>query len=383
MRVLLTAHGAYGHIFPMVATAQALAGAGHEVTVATAENLCATVTSLGLRAVPCGIDDAVMVAEARRRWPETQHEPPARWAVRMFTDIAAPAMAADLEAIIASSRPDLILREEGEHAAPVVAAAAGIPWITHGWGSPRPPRAALEALATSVAALWHAAGLPPPGAIDLDGAVVLDPCPPSLYGDRDPMPTQPVRPAIAAPSTATDPHLPTAAAPLAYVGFGTVPLYQDRPDILTAIVTALLNRGFDAIITTPDPTLAARLTLLAPDRVRVHRWLSLPTTLQSCTLAVCHGGAGTVLAALATGIPLLLLPQGSPSQTRMSDACQRRGVARVLHRRLPDPLSLDDALHALTTDERFNATAQQLAAEIATMPSADDAITAIHPLDHA
>jgi len=61
----------------------------------------------------------------------------------------------------------------------------------------------------------------------------------------------------------------------------------------------------------------------------------------------------------------------------------RTSPLRALDRPLPDPLSLDDALHALTTDEHFNAAAQQLAAEIATMPSADDAITAIHPLDHA
>ena len=86
---------------------------------------------------------------------------------------------------------------------------------------------------------------------------------------------------------------------------------------------------------------------------------------------------------MTAGIPLLLLPQGSPSHTRMSDACQRKGVARVLHSPRPDPLSFDDALHALTTDERFNATAQQLAADIATMPSADDAITVIDSLDRA
>lgn len=99
--------------------------------------------------------------------------------------------------------------------------------------------------------------------------------------------------------------------PLAYVGFGTVPLYGDRPALLTAIVTALLHRGIDAVVTTPDDLLAERLTSLAPDRMRVARWLSIADTLKSCTLAVCHGGAGTVLATLANGIALLLLPQGS------------------------------------------------------------------------
>lgn len=383
MRVLFTAHGAYGHIFPMIATAQALARAGHEVTVATAADLRPTVASLGLRALPCGIDDATMVAEARRRWPEIEHEPPISWAVRMFTDIAAPAMAADLASIIASLRPDLIVREEGEHGAPIAAAAAEISWLTHAWGSPRPPRSAREALATAVAPLWQAAGLAAPAAIDLDGLAVLDPCPPSLHGDEVRSRAWPIRPATPSLPTASDVRLAPAKRPLAYVGFGTVPLYQDRPALLTAIVIALLQRGFDAVVTTPDDLLAERLTSLAPHRVQVARWLSIPDTLKSCTLAVCHGGAGTVLAALATGIPLLLLPQGSPSQARMSDACQLRGVARVVQNAAANPLALDDALNALMTDDRFKATAQQLATEIAAMPSPDDTITTIHALDRA
>lgn len=67
----------------------------------------------------------------------------------------------------------------------------------------------------------------------------------------------------------------------------------------------------------------------------------------------------------------------------MSDACQLRGVARVVQSAAVNPLVLDDALNALTTDDRFKATAQQLATEIAAMPSADDAITTIHALDRA
>lgn len=383
MRVLFTAHGAYGHIFPMIATAQALARAGHEVTVATAADLRPTVAALGLHAVPCGIDDATMVTEARRRWPEIEHEPPTSWAVRMFTDIAAPAMAADLESIIASARPDLIVREEGEHGAPIAAAAAEVSWLTHAWGSPRPPRAAREAVATAVAPLWEAAGLAAPAAIDLDGIAVLDPCPPSLYGEGVRSRAWPIRPVTPALRRASDLRLAPPKRPLAYVGFGTVPLYGDRPALLTAIVTALLHRGIDAVVTTPDDQLAERLTSLAPDRVQVARWLSIPDTLKSCTLAVCHGGAGTVLAALATGIPLLLLPQGAPSQARMSDACQRRGVARVVQSEPAVAQVLDEALNALTTDARFTTTAQELAAEIDAMPAADDAITTIHALDRA
>ncbi|MDX6688807.1 MAG: hypothetical protein QOG15_264 [Solirubrobacteraceae bacterium] len=379
MRILFTAHGAYGHVFPMVAAAHALARAGHDVTVATAKNLCPTVSSLGLRAVAAGIDDVSMVAEARRRWPETEHEPPAKWAVRMFTDIAAPAMITSLQSVLADTRPELIVREEGEHGGPVAAATAGIPWATHGWGSPRPPLSTRDALARAVTPLWHAAGLPAPRASDLDGIGVLDPCPPSLYGDDAPLSAHSIRPETPATSSGANFRVSTAERPLAYVGFGTVPLYRDRPELITEIAEALLARGFDPIITTPDPQLTRRLVSLAPGRVHVQQWLSLPKTLQACALVACHGGAGTVLAALAAGIPLLLLPQGAPSQARMSHACQLRGVARVLDSRAADASTLDDAVHALTGDQ-YHTTAQQLAAEIAAMPRADHAVTAIQTL---
>ncbi len=364
----------------MVAMARALARLGHDVSVATSRDRCATVAALGLPAVPAGLDDASLLAETRRRWPETEHDPPSSWAVRMFTDIAAPAMAADLTAIVASRRPDVIIREEGEHAGPVVAAAADLPWVTHGWGSPRPPRDAVEAVASAVAPLWQAAGLQVPAGADLDGIAVLDPCPPSLYPPAARSRANPIRPQTPALSDGCD-RLPAASQrPLAYVSFGTVALYRDRPQLITAAVRAVLARGVDAIVSTPDPVLAARLTALSPDRVHVERWLSLPAVLARCSLAICHGGAGTVLAALAAGIPLLLLPQGAPSQVRMSNACARRGVARVIDSHTPDTITLHDGLEQLTTEDRFNTAACEVSAEIQAMPSADAAATAIQAL---
>jgi UDP:flavonoid glycosyltransferase YjiC (YdhE family) len=77
-----------------------------------------------------------------------------------------------------------------------------------------------------------------------------------------------------------------------------------------------------------------------------------------------------VLAALASGVPLLLLPRGAPSQLRMSRACGERGVAHAL---APDDVGrsqLDAALADLTDHNRFAAAARELADEIAGMPDA-------------
>ena len=369
MRVLFSAHGAYGHVLPLVGLGRALQDVGHDVQLATGEELCPVVTALGLPAVAAGIRDADMVAEARSRWPDSEHEPPASWAARMFTDIAAPVMAADLARVIASWRPNLVVREQGEYGAAVAAAAAGVRYITHGWGSPLPSAAQLNEVAGGLAPLWGAAGLAAPQLEDLRGIAVLDLCPQSLYGaERRAVAARPMRPATAdvRAAEAID-RLPTE--PLAYVGFGTVALYRDRPKLITMAVRALLAAGFSALVTTPDAELAGTLRGLDTTRVRVEEWVSLPQVLSSCRLVVTHGGAGSVLAALAAGLPLLLLPGGSPSQLRMSQACARRGVALAVGPRQIESADLDAALTHLTVDDGFRAAARQVAAEIASMPA--------------
>ena len=375
MRVLFTAAGAYSHVLPMVGVARALADAGHEILVATASDVCSEVETLGFASAAAGMNSDAMVSEARTRWPATAYEPPATWAVRMFAEIAAPAMLGDLVAAVASWRPDLMVREEGEFAGPVAAAAAGVPWVTHGWGAPLQLPDALGDLAGWVAPLWRGAGLEPPSADGLYGAVVFDPCPTSLYRDAPAVGArQPVRPTTP-PASDESPKMPPGSdRPLAYLGFGTVPLYRDAPDVITAAFESLLAAGYDAVVTTGDERLARQLSERAPDRVHVETWVSLPSLFERCDLVVCHGGAGTVLTALAAGVPLLLLPRGAPSQLRMSDACQARGVARVVGPHETTARNLNEALAAIADDERYRTATHEVAAEIAAMPSATEAV---------
>ncbi|MDQ3897498.1 MAG: hypothetical protein M3326_09715, partial [Actinomycetota bacterium] len=188
MRVLFTAHGAQGHVLPLIGVARALVSDGHDVLVATAPELCALVASHGIETAEAGMGDDAMVSEARGRWPETQSLPPGSWTIRMFCEIGAPAMAADLAPVIDRWRPDVVVREEGEHGGAIAAAAAGLPWVTHGWGSPLPAPEAVAELARLVAPAWEAAGVRPPSGPALYGAAVLDPCPPSLYAAEPSLP---------------------------------------------------------------------------------------------------------------------------------------------------------------------------------------------------
>lgn len=373
MRVLCAAYGGYGHVLPVVGVACAFMDAGHEVVLATSAELGELAAARGVPAAQAGLNDAACIAEARRRWPETATAPPAAWTGRMFCEIAAPAVAADLGPLIAQFQPDVVLREEGEYGAPVAAAAAGVPWATIGWGSPLRHPTELALLAALVAPLWEGVGLRPPSPAELYGAAVLDPCPPSLRTVRDIGATRHVIRPVAF-DTAHRGATAGVGRRSAYLGFGTVPLFRDSPGVIRAATCALVEHGFDVIVTTSDEALAAELARIAPDRVRARAWVDLPSVLASCDLAVCHGGAGTVLAALAAAVPLVLLPQGAPSQDRMAAACSARGVARVVDRTAQNAGGVASAVADVAGDEGYREAAGSLAAEIASMP--DPAVAA-------
>jgi UDP:flavonoid glycosyltransferase YjiC (YdhE family) len=168
---------------------------------------------------------------------------------------------------------------------------------------------------------------------------------------------------------------PSSERQRAYVGFGTVPLFRDAPDLMLAAAAALLSAGFDVTATTPDPSLARQLERLDPSRVQVHEWVDLPAVVARCRLVVCHGGAGTVLAALAAGVPLVLLPRGAPSQLRMSAACETRGVGRVVDGRDANAGEVAAAVVEVASNPRFRSRAEEVAGEIAAMPEPAQAVT--------
>lgn len=368
MRVLLTAAAGTGHVAPLLGVASALRDAGHDIAVATHASRHDLVRDAGLLCLAAGMSEQDWIDERRRRWPETEGQPPAKWAVRMFAQIVAPAALPALSQIVARWRPDLVIHEEGEYAGPVAAAGAGIPWVTHGWGSPLRSSADLAAIEADARSLWRSAGLDVPPAAGLYRYGVLDPCPLSLQrevpGAAAVWPVRPM-PLASGGGAATDRCLRPAdqREPLAYVGFGTVAPLADDPAVVTAAVSAVVANGCRALVTTGDDALRVALAVRHGGRVQTQRFVALSDVLPACRLAVCHGGAGTVLAALAAGVPLVMLPAGTPSQLRMAEACARAGVATVT-----SVAEVEPAVRLLLGDAGAAARAFDLAAEISAMP---------------
>jgi UDP:flavonoid glycosyltransferase YjiC (YdhE family) len=63
-----------------------------------------------------------------------------------------------------------------------------------------------------------------------------------------------------------------------------------------------------------------------PPNVRIARHVDQGDVLPRCRAVVSHGGSGTVLAALAHGLPSVLLPIGA-DQPENADRCEALGVA--------------------------------------------------------
>jgi UDP:flavonoid glycosyltransferase YjiC (YdhE family) len=142
------------------------------------------------------------------------------------------------------------------------------------------------------------------------------------------------------------------------------------------VLAALNAAGFDAVCTVEDPTEPA-LFAAAGSSTRLEKFVSLPDLLPHCAVAVSHGGAGTTLAALAYGIPVLILPQGAPSQQRMADACTARGAARCVEAGDVTAARLRRELGDLIDDPAYRAAATEVADEMAAGPAADTVVDAL------
>ena len=374
---MFTSVGAHGHFRPMAPLAQALRAAGHDVIVATAESFRKAVEDLGLELLPVGITDG----EAGRRlvaaYPEylsmSTAERSRRVVVDLFVGVLTPATLADLPRLV-DWAPDIVVREEGEFAGPIVAAKVGVPWVDHGWGPMRPPEM-VAAAAAALEPMWRAHGLAPGAAGGAYRWLYLDPCPPSLQFPyaADVEVARPVRPEIARsrrPPSELD-WIADVRRPIVYVTLGTVPLMTSDLEFFQIAIAALA--GDVELVITVGPR--GRPDALDPVRAGVHveRFISQAALLPHCALLISNGGAGSTLGALAAGVPVLAVPASPPSQRRNADALVACGAGRRLERHELSVERMRAEAGTMLSDPSYRAVAQRIAAEIVAMPGVEHA----------
>lgn len=362
MRVLLTTTSGRGHFQPMLPLAHALEDAGHELAWACAPEVCAELRDKGFDARPAGLYE-LNPSPLRHPPPEIAALPPAERPDHLFQLVFGPRraepMLADLMPIAEEWRPHLLVCEQGELAGPVAAACLGVPNVTHAFGRLLPAVRVTRA-AEAMAEVWRAHGLEPRPYAGTYDHLYIDIYPPGLQVAETAHlgPVQPIRPADPIEG---DP----AAEPLVYISFGTV-FNRDLELFATALEAA---RELDtSVVVTLGPGNDPAALGPQPPNVTVAEYIPQAQLLPACAAVVSHAGSGTFLAALAAGVPQVLLPQAA-DQFLNAEAGVRGAVAISIAPDDRSPTRVRAALERVLGDPGFRAAAQRVRAEISAMPA--------------
>jgi UDP:flavonoid glycosyltransferase YjiC (YdhE family) len=384
MKVLFTCVIGHGHFHPMVPLALALEAAGHRVAFATDPLFCGYVRDIGFEAQPAGLDQPEALARfvaATPGWAEIPLQE--RMLVQfpgMFAGVRAPAMLKDLQPLIATWRPDLVIHETGEMAGAIAAEAVGVAHVEHSFGILRPSiaRAVATEILVPIAARL---GVENPGVSGSNGELYLDICPPGIQQPEiaDVPNVQRLRPGgfdgardAALPAWVAD--LP--ARPTVYVTMGTV--FNRSVEVFATVLEGLRDEDLNVIVTvgeTGDPALLGP----QPTNVHVERYIPQSQLLPHCDLLVAHAGSGATVGALAAGLPILAVPQGA-DQFFNAEAIVRVGAGlRLLPSELT-PTAVSDAARLLLGDRRFAGVARDEQATIREMPTPESVVPVLEAL---
>ncbi len=377
VRVLFSCVPADGHFNPLVPLATAFADGGHQVAFATAASYAPHVVAAGFAALPAGPSVAELADEISAFRVRIQSVPPADRRPPSFTHrfakLDAPAKLDALLSEAAAWKPDLIVHETADLAAPPVAASLGVPSAHHSFGRLL-PQACLDLAAPLTAVLWQRLGLAPEPWSGLYRGPYIDICPPSFQDASPPVGTHclHLRPGVAGEGDPTWRARLDGDLPVVYVTLGTV--FNDAARFAT-ILSALADVDATVLATIGRDNDPAELGGL-PENVIVERYVPQADVLPLCDVAVGHGGSGSTLGALAHGLPLLLRPHGA-DQFENAQACAVLGVARVL---LPDALTPDavaSAVRALLAEPAPRVAANLIAQEIAALSTPQEVAAAL------
>lgn len=335
-KVLCYTSPARGHLYPTVPVLLELLRRGHDVALLTLEAEVARMDAAGLRTHPIDPEiEAVRHDDWRARSPIGAIDR----AVRVFV-ARAPHEGRDLRRAIDAERPDLLLVDFNCWGAAAAAEKSGLPW----------------ALFMPYFLPWRLPGLPPfgPGLAPRRDAIgrlrdsvvgkildrILDRNLPALNAVREAASLPPLRHMTdqgrSAPCvlhyTAEPFEYPCAARPRQVVAVGPCvweppadpPAWLEAPSAPIVLVTCSTEFQQDArlievalealaeedvvVVATAAAVDPARFR--APRNARVERFVPHAPILRRAAAVVCHGGMGITQKALATGVPVCVVPFG-------------------------------------------------------------------------
>lgn len=361
----------------MLPLARALRARGHDVSFATSAEHEQQIQDAGFGWFAAGVNNAELSARFVAHYadlpPLTSPEYFPYIVARRYGLGDAPDRLADLQGLSAQWRPQAVVFESTDFAAPVFAALLDVPAIHHSFGRAL-PEACYERSVPYVGPLWQQAGVDMPALAGMYAQGYVDICPASLQGDLPVGATVlPLRPASATEPGEQQPLWPKGLPnrPGVYVTLGTV---FNSIKSLRLLLDAVSTVECNVIMTVgrdKDPEDLGPL----PPHVVVERFIPQESVLPYVDAAVVHAGSGSMLAALAQGVPMLMLPRAA-DQYENARACAATGAAHVLLPDQCDVASIAAGIQAVLFEPAFRAGAAAMREEIASMPG-PDAVAAV------
>ena len=365
MRVLVVSVPAPGHLNPMVPLIEAFVAGGDRVVVASGRAVADVTTRHGAEFWEAGTSEEEWFGRlaARTRGAPGDGLPAERinhyFVPRLFAEIAADDM---IDGVLACARAldaELVVYETYALAAPLAAEVIGAPAVHH-LISPLLDHAVLDLAADALAPLWRAfgqPGVPPYGGV-YDGTT-LEICPPSLEEKAVPrgQPAQ-LRPVPLPERAASVPE-----RPLVYLTMGT---FFNGDAVFRAVIEGLADESVDVVVTLGEGHDPGELGP-TPANTTVESFVPQASLLPRCSAVIHHGGSGTMLGALAHGLPQLVLPQGADNYVN-ARLLERAGAGAALAPGDVEPHIVRRALRELLSDPGPRRAAERCAREIAAMP---------------
>ncbi|MFT3925352.1 MAG: glycosyltransferase [Myxococcales bacterium] len=371
MRVLFTSLRNTGHFQPLVPFIEACLARGHEVAVGAPAELTEQVVRSRAQFFPVGHPGDAGLGPIWARMRAASEADAVRLVIEeVFAGACAEHALPALCAAVEQFRPDLLVREAQEYAAVIAAEKLGLPHA----------RVAIS-LAESQLFLWsrpalerHRAALglasdPEGRALRNEPTFSRFPCsfdveagePGILHRFRASLPSHP-------PLSFT---WSDASVPLVYLTLGTVTGSTTHiQGVYRTVLDAVADLPLRVLLTTgaelPPETLGA-----VPPHVQVARFVPQDQVLPEARAVVCHGGSGTVLGALAHGVPMVVVPLFA-DQPQNAERVEAIGAGIQVPRPASAP-AIRAALSRVLAEPAFKASALHVRDEIAALPSIDQA----------
>jgi MGT family glycosyltransferase len=159
--------------------------------------------------------------------------------------------------------------------------------------------------------------------------------------------------------------------PRIYATLGTI-FNKTSGDLFERLIAGLADLDADVVVTVGrdlDPAAFGP----APDHVRVERFVPQDEVLATTDLVVSHGGSGSLMAALAHGLPSLLLPLGA-DQPHNAQRARALGVATTIGAATATPADIAREVASALADRAMAERCREVAAELAALPSLGSAV---------